>query len=403
MSVPRQSSVLSSHATTHYLLTLITHCLYLVIGCLCAHLPLACYFANQVGTRAVFFILLHIVVLVLALYWSTKHKLSAARTLLLSGYASYLSVASMVWPDQLGLYYFFLLGTVACGFLFRHREIIQQRGWALTYTALFIVFDLVAHNGSHSWQAQLHLANSITLALACLLVLFTLQWQSDQRWQQLTSLTKETQSVLATVLPPSPNTTEGTWRTGETRRLAQVSVIFADLQGYLSLSEQYEDEQIVTILDMLYRQFDQIASQFGIARLKTNGDEYMAVAGLPDPAVSTSAKDAERVYNMCAFACALRTAFTTLCRKMALPCQVRIGIATGPVTAGIIGMQRPAFDIWGRTVNLAARLEQSATPGHILICEQTAATILSQPQWHISPADCALKGLKAKPYELSEH
>lgn len=403
MSVPRLPSVLSSHATTHYLLTLITQCLYLVIGCLCVHLPLAWYYSNVVGSLATLIILLHIIVLLLALRYCFQHKLKAARALLLSSYASYLCIASLVWPSQLGLYYFFLLGVVTCSFFFRHREIIQQRIWALGYTALFIAFDLLAHNGSHSWQSQLHIANSITLALACLLVLFTLQWQSEQRWQQLTSLTKEAQSVLATVFPPSPNTTHGTWRTGETRRLAQVSVIFADLQGYLSLSEQYEDEQIVTILDMLYRQFDQIASQFGIARLKTNGDEYMAVAGLPDPAGSTSTKDADRVCNMCAFACALRTAFRMLCTKLALPCQVRIGIATGPVTAGIIGMQRPAFDIWGRTVNLAARLEQSATPGHILVCERTAATILSQPQWHITPADCALKGLKAKPYELTEH
>lgn len=151
----------------------------------------------------------------------------------------------------------------------------------------------------------------------------------------------------------------------------EVSIVFADLVGFTALSNRLPASRVVQLLDRLFSDFDGIATGHGVERIKTIGDAYMAVCGIstlgpgaaPEPAGEDHAERAAR------FALALQAHVAEVSRETGLPLNVRIGLHVGPVVAGVIGTRKPAFDCWGETVNLAARLESSGSPSGVHISE----------------------------------
>ena len=148
----------------------------------------------------------------------------------------------------------------------------------------------------------------------------------------------------------------------------QVTVLFADVVGFTPLAARIPPADVVGVLDQVFSTFDDIAAELGIEKIKTIGDAYMAVAGAPLP----HAGHVEAVADL-----ALRM-LEEAPRLLGLggePLSFRIGIATGPAVGGVIGRHKFAYDLWGATVNLAARLESSGRPGCIHICEATAEAL----------------------------
>jgi class 3 adenylate cyclase len=143
-----------------------------------------------------------------------------------------------------------------------------------------------------------------------------------------------------------------------------VSVIFADIVGFTKLSESISANEVVKILNDIFSRFDLVASNLGVEKIKTIGDAYMAVAGIPDARPDHGIVAAELALD-------LREAFHRYCLMSGLQQQIRIGIASGPVVAGIIGRSRYLYDLWGDTVNVASRMESSGVPGEIQIAQST--------------------------------
>ena len=141
---------------------------------------------------------------------------------------------------------------------------------------------------------------------------------------------------------------------------ADVTVLFGDLVGFTVLSSKTSAPEIVEMLNGLFSRFDQAASELGIEKIKTIGDCYMAVCGLPKPCDD----HADRMARM-----ALRMAEATgqYGREKGLDLQMRIGLNSGPVVAGVIGKTKFIYDLWGDTVNLASRMESSGVPGGIQV------------------------------------
>jgi class 3 adenylate cyclase len=154
-------------------------------------------------------------------------------------------------------------------------------------------------------------------------------------------------------------------RTG-TRHIAQcypdVTVLFADLVGFTEQAASTDPEELVTALDDVFSRFDQLADRFGLEKIKTIGDAYMAAAGVPAPRP-------DHVAAAAAMALEGRECISALRWPSGAPVGVRIGLACGPVMAGVIGRRKFAYDIWGDTVNTASRLESSAVPGTIQVSE----------------------------------
>lgn len=140
----------------------------------------------------------------------------------------------------------------------------------------------------------------------------------------------------------------------------EATVLFADLVGFTPLSRKLEPEALVTLLNAIVLAVDQAAARHGIEKIKTIGDSYMALAGAPVP-------QADHAVRMADFALEIRTLIPDAARAEGHEIAVRVGLASGPVLAGIIGAQKFSYDVWGDTVNVAARMESTARNGTIQV------------------------------------
>lgn len=143
-----------------------------------------------------------------------------------------------------------------------------------------------------------------------------------------------------------------------------VTVLFADIVGFTSFAQNVDADDLVDLLDSLFEMFDEIVDELSIAKIKTIGDGYMAVAGAPVPDPSHAEKSVELGRAM------LKAAFE-FCEAHSVDWNLRIGIHSGPVVAGVIGRKRLAYDLWGDTVNVASRLESTAPAGKLQISRDT--------------------------------
>ena len=145
---------------------------------------------------------------------------------------------------------------------------------------------------------------------------------------------------------------------------SSVSVLFADLCGFTTFSERVDASQLVDLLDDIFSAFDHLANAYGVEKIKTIGDAYMAVAGL------TEARDdhAEAVAGM---GLGMLEAFRGVMRNRGLSMEVRIGIHSGPVVAGVIGKHKFSYDLWGDTVNTASRMESHGEPSRVHVSQAT--------------------------------
>jgi adenylate cyclase len=149
---------------------------------------------------------------------------------------------------------------------------------------------------------------------------------------------------------------------------AEVTVLFADIVGFTKLSAALTPTELVTLLNQIFSEFDALVEQYQLEKIKTIGDSYLVVGGLPTPRADHAAAIAE-------FALAMQAAIT----QFALPASysdanlltMRIGIHTGAVGAGVIGTTKFAYDLWGDTVNTASRMESHGLPGKIQVTVTT--------------------------------
>lgn len=141
---------------------------------------------------------------------------------------------------------------------------------------------------------------------------------------------------------------------------ASVTVLFADIVGFTTFAGARSPEQVVAVLNELFSGFDALADRFGVEKIKTIGDAYMAVGGLPIPEEDHAASVAD-------MALAMREVVDVFNADTGGELAVRIGIATGPVTAGVIGNRKFSYDVWGDTVNMASRMESHGIAGSIQV------------------------------------
>lgn len=177
----------------------------------------------------------------------------------------------------------------------------------------------------------------------------------------------------------------------------EVSILFADLAGFTEMSRKISPAHLVRVLNDLFSSFDRDAERFGIERIKTIGDAYMAIGGLTR---GQGAEPRDHVEAAALFALAMQARMRELIGEMAYPLQIRVGLHVGPVVAGVIGVTRPAFDCWGESVNLASRIEGRAAPGTILLSESAYWRLRGSFEIE-AEADADLKGIgMAKVYRL---
>lgn len=165
----------------------------------------------------------------------------------------------------------------------------------------------------------------------------------------------------------------------------EASVMFADIVGFTALARKLPAEDLIAILNRIFSKFDQIGAEIGTEKIKTIGDSYMAVSGIPQ-INEHHARDIVRL------AVRFLEAMEELSEEENIDLRMRIGVATGPITAGVIGKAKFAYDVWSSTVNLASRLETFGTPGRIRVSQATRQALKDEFEFEKIPAE-NLKGV----------
>jgi guanylate cyclase len=167
-------------------------------------------------------------------------------------------------------------------------------------------------------------------------------------------------------------------------RFDSVSVLFSDLVGFTTLSQTLPATAVVELLNEIFTGFDHLAEQHGLEKIKTIGDAYMVAGGLPEPAPD----HAVRIAGM---ALAMRGFLGRFSTERGVALEMRIGVHSGDVVAGVIGRRKFSYDLWGDTVNTASRMESHGAPGRIQVSAATRA--LLGPQFQLEErGPIAIKG-----------
>jgi len=272
--------------------------------------------------------------------------------------------------------------------------------WFVAYMVMTVIsggFDFYLGNGNTSGVAMKTIGFFFALNFAAMssIIYFLVRHfvvamdrikdQLDQQHQLLAEEQKKSERVLLNVLPSSianrlKNDHEGLIADGH----ADVTVMFADLVNFTQLTESLSPEQMVGLLNTIFSGFDQLCEKYGLEKIKTIGDAYMAVGGLNQ----VNSNYTNDIANL-----ALEMRDYVIRHPSLSPFKLNIhcGIATGPVVAGVIGTKRFIYDLWGDTVNVASRLTDEAVEGVIQVDKTTYNRIRYDYDFE-PPATITVKG-----------
>ncbi len=194
-------------------------------------------------------------------------------------------------------------------------------------------------------------------------VTLELEEKVRERTQTIAFEKQKTENLLLNVLPQAIVNEMKETGSSVPKKFSDVTVLFSDFVGFTSISEQMLPEELVKRLDYLFKKFDAIVLRNGLEKIKTIGDAYMCVCGLPNPDVNHAKNAVKAALELLAFVKEFNAALQPGEKKWHL----RIGIQTGQVVAGVIGDYKFTYDVWGDTVNTASRLEQHSEPGKVNI------------------------------------
>ncbi len=246
----------------------------------------------------------------------------------------------------------------------QEREIQRQKAIAAQLE--------VERQKSEAARNLLLVVSAVILIIAALLFLL---YQGKQRTARALAAKnriieeerKRSDELLLNILPPAVAQELKTKNKVAARKYEEATVMFIDFVGFTHTAEKLTPEQLVSELDYCFTSFDRIIGQYRIEKIKTVGDAYICASGLSDKNASPSdmVKAALQIQDFLLHLKAERM-------SQGLPYfEARVGIHTGPVVAGVVGEKKFAYDIWGDTVNTAARVEQACDPGRVNVSEST--------------------------------
>jgi class 3 adenylate cyclase len=193
----------------------------------------------------------------------------------------------------------------------------------------------------------------------------------DQEQAYLRELQSEREKSERLLLNVLPEAIAKRLKQGESPiadQFSEVTILFADLVGFTSLARHISPVEVLNLLNEIFSAFDELAARHGLEKIKTIGDAYMVAGGLP----VRRADHAEAIAEM---ALDIQKEINRFNAEYSTQVQIRIGINTGPVVAGIIGRKKFIYDLWGETVNTASRMESHCVAGGIQVTAETRARL----------------------------
>jgi adenylate cyclase len=225
---------------------------------------------------------------------------------------------------------------------------------------------LVPHDTGVEPEWLLSLGFVVTTISACVMVVATVWYalRELRRAQEAMQMEYErSEALLANILPASiAERLKDPARNIIADKYDEAAVLFADIAGFTERASDIAPDKLIRFLDRLYSDFDALVDKHGLEKIKVSGDSYMVVSGVPHPRPDHVEALADFALDMAKAASRLKDAHGD-----ALP--LRIGLANGPVVAGVVGSRRFFYDVWGDAVNVASRMESTDSVGRIQVPE----------------------------------
>lgn len=261
----------------------------------------------------------------------------------LKGWTIAFFAQATIIPFRWRLHLLAQIGAYVC--FFATNWLMVQRLLPTTISPTELLFDMV-------WICAMS-----TLVVYLYERLAQAEFHTRQRLQQEQ---QRSERLLLNILPPSIAKRLLQQHQTIADNFAEVTVLFADIVGFTQLSTQLSAAEVVNLLNQVFSRFDELAETYGLEKIKTIGDAYMVVAGLPQHRTDHASAIAQ-------MALAMQQALKDLNAQNGYNLEIRVGIHTGSVVAGIIGLKKFAYDLWGDTVNTASRMESQGLPGAIQV------------------------------------
>lgn len=186
---------------------------------------------------------------------------------------------------------------------------------------------------------------------------------------------RKSDELLLNILPEEVMMELKTHGKTQARNYAKASVLFADIKNFTNISERLTPDELIEGLDAYFERFDKVIEKYNIEKIKTIGDAYVCAGGVPT-------KNEDNAFDVVQAALDFRKEIDQLreirIAQGKIPFEFRIGIHTGQLVAGVIGLKKFAYDIWGDTVNMAARMQEASEPGKINISGATYEIVKSR-------------------------
>jgi len=250
------------------------------------------------------------------------------------------------------------------------REVRQAVRWFAAFVVVFVLTGLAGEvlfsdAGLPVWFTSTMLAlNVIGTASVAFTLLASFAHQRNAALAALREEQAKAEALLLNILPRSIADRLKAAAHTIADDFAAASILFADVVNFTPLAERLPPAEMVGILDRLFSRFDVLVERHGLEKIKTIGDCYMAAAGVPDPRPDHARRAALLALEM-------RDVLATSAVAGQPGLELRIGINSGPVVAGVIGTKRFLYDLWGDAVNTASRMESHGEPGEIQITRST--------------------------------
>jgi class 3 adenylate cyclase len=209
--------------------------------------------------------------------------------------------------------------------------------------------------------------------------------QLQEANEELTNEQEKSERLLLNILPQTIAQKLKQGYSNIADGFAEVTILFADIVGFTQLSEQLPPLQLLNLLNELFSAFDQLCERHDLEKIKTIGDAYMVVGGLPTPRADHADAIAQMALDM-------QQELTKFNDKHTTALSIRIGINTGPAIAGVIGTKKFIYDLWGDAVNTASRMESHGLPG----CIQVSSTTYEQLKHNYSFQERGVIQVKGK-------
>jgi class 3 adenylate cyclase/integral membrane sensor domain MASE1 len=219
-------------------------------------------------------------------------------------------------------------------------------------------------NTDNASEAVLSLQAYICVIALTALILAAIMAEREEARMSLQAEKDKSERLLLNILPqPIAERLKHEQRT-IADSFTEVTVLFADIANFTKLSASLTPQELVALLNEIFSEFDRLAEHHGLEKIKTIGDAYMVVGGLPFP-------HPNHAQAVAAMAIDMQATLAAFSHRQQKPFRMRIGINTGPVVAGVIGTKKFIYDLWGDTVNIASRMESQGLVGQIQVSADT--------------------------------